>query len=91
MICFVIEVVLVCIVCIDMYLWWRRPIGRWHFFNKIKSMSAAFGLLARGTFIQIGKKGREIEKSGHGQINLRVFVMESEISPVQWRLGKAGS
>ena len=48
-------------------------------------------LFARGSFIQICKKGREIEKSGHGQINLLVFVMESEISPAQWRLGKAGS
>ena len=37
---------------------------------KIKLMSAAFGLLARGSFIQISKKGWEIGKLGHGQINI---------------------
>ena len=59
-------------------------------FLQIKSMSA-LGFLQGAVLFKLAKKGEGIEKSGHGQINLRVFVTESEMSPAQWRLGKAGS
>ena len=53
-------------------------------------MSAAFGLLARGQFCSNTQKGG-IDWEIGPRANQYAFVMESEISPAQLRLGKAGS